>query len=74
LIKYKLSVIIISLSKGGFLARCEQVRATATGNTCGEAVQNLREAVEDLAREYGEPAVFQEISPESEVQVIEVAL
>jgi hypothetical protein len=44
------------------------------GNTCGEAVQNLREAVEDLVREYGEAAVFQEISPESEVQVIEVAL
>jgi len=72
--KYKLSVVIIPLSKGGFLARCEQVRATATGNTCGEAVQNLREAVEDLVREYGEAAVFQEISPESEVQVIEVAL
>jgi len=72
--KYKLSVVITPLSKGGFLARCEQVRATATGNTCGEAVQNLREAVEDLVHEYGEAAVFQGISPESEVQVIEVAL
>ena len=72
--KYKLSVVIIPLSEGGFMARCEQVRATATGNTCDEAIENLREAVEDLVREYGEAAVFQEISPKSEVQVIEVAL
>ncbi len=56
--KYKLSVVIIPLSEGGFLARCEQVRATATGNTCDEAVENLREAVEDLVREYGEAAAF----------------
>ena len=72
--KYKLSVVIIPLSEGGFLARCEQVRATATGNTGEEAVENLRDAVEDLVREYGEAAVFQEISPKSEVKVIEVAL
>lgn len=72
--KYKLSVVIIPLSEGGFMARCEQVRATATGNTSKEAIENLREAVEELVREYGETAVFQEISPESEVQVIEVAL
>jgi predicted RNase H-like HicB family nuclease len=72
--KYKLSAVIIPLSEGGFLARCERVRATATGDTCDEAVRNLREAVEDLVREYGEASVFQEISPDSEVQVIEVAL
>ncbi|MBN1841423.1 MAG: hypothetical protein JW883_03960 [Deltaproteobacteria bacterium] len=72
--KYKLSVVITPLSEGGFMARCERVRATAMGDTCDEAVENLREAVDDLVREYGEVAVFQDISPESEVQVIEVAL
>lgn len=72
--KYKLSVVITPLSEGGFMARCQQVRVTATGNTCKEAVENLREVVENLVREYCEAAVFQEISPEREVHVIEVAL
>ena len=72
--KYKLPVVIIPLSEGGFLARCEQVKATATGNTCDEAMKNIREAIEELIQEYGESAVFQEISPEGDVQVIEVAI
>lgn len=72
--QYKLPVFIIPLHEGGFLARCEQVRATATGNTSEEAIENLREAVEELIQEYGETSVFQEISPKSEMQVIEVAV
>ena len=72
--KYKLPVVIIPLHEGGFLARCEQVKATATGNTCDEATENLREAIEELIKEYGKAAVFQEISPEGEVHVMEVAL
>lgn len=72
--KYKLPVVIIPLKEGGLLARCEQVKATATGNTCDEAMKNLREAIEQLIKEYGEAAVFQDISPEGDVQVIEVAL
>lgn len=72
--KYKLPVIVTPLSGGGFLARCKQVRATATGNTSEEAIENLREAVEEMVQEYGEEAVLREINPKSEVQVIEVAL
>lgn len=72
--KYKLPVIVTPLSEGGFLARCEQLRATATGNTSEEAIDNLREAVEEMVQEYGKEVVFREIGPESEVQVIEVAL
>ena len=71
---YKLPVVLSPLSEGGFLARCELVKATATGNTCDEAIENLREAIEDLIQEYGKSAVFQDISPEGDVQVIEVAI
>ncbi len=71
---YKLPVIIIPLGKDGFLARCEVVKANATGNTCDEAIENLREAIQDLIQEYGEAAVFQDISPDGEVQIIEVAV
>ena len=72
--KYKLPVVISPLTEGGFLARCEQVKATATGNTCNEAMENLREAIEELIQEYSEAVVFQEVGPEDEVHVIEVAV
>jgi len=72
--KYKLPVVIIPFSEGGFLARCEQVKATATGNTRDEAMKNLREAIDELVKEYGEEDVFQEIRPDGDVQVIEMAI
>ena len=72
--KYKLPVVISPLTEGGFLARCEQVKATSTGNTCNEAMENLREAIEELIQEYSEAVVFQEVGPEDEVHVIEVAV
>lgn len=72
--EYKLPVVIIPLREGGFLARCEQVRATATGDTCEEAVENFKEALEDLIQEYGKEAVFQEVSLESKMQMVEVAV
>jgi predicted RNase H-like HicB family nuclease len=62
------------MKEGGFLARCELVRATATGDTAQEATRNLREAIEEMVREFGEDAVFQQVNPEGEVEVIEVAL
>jgi predicted RNase H-like HicB family nuclease len=72
--KYKLPVIIVQSDEGGYIARCEEVRATATGDTPDEAVNNLREAIEEMIKEFGEGAVFQDVIPESEVQVIEVAV
>ncbi|MFC1859652.1 type II toxin-antitoxin system HicB family antitoxin [Thermodesulfobacteriota bacterium] len=71
---YKLPVIITQLEEGVYMARCEEIRATATGDTPDEAVQNLREAIKEMVKEYGENAVFQGVIPESEVQVIEVAI
>jgi len=72
--KYKLPVIIIQSDEGGYIARCEEVRATATGDTPDEAVDNLREAIKEMIAEFGEVSVFQDVTPESEIQVIEVAI
>jgi len=72
--KYKLPVIIIHADEGGYIARCEEVRATATGDTPDEAVNNLREAIKEMIAEFGEVAVFQDVTPEGEIQVIEVAI
>lgn len=71
---YQLPVVVARLKEGGYLARCEEVRASATGDTPEEAIHNLREAIEDMIKEYGQGAVFQDVAPESEVQMIEVAV
>jgi predicted RNase H-like HicB family nuclease len=70
----KIPVIVSPLKEGGYMARCEEIRATATGDTPDEAIQNLREAIDEMIKEYGQNAVFQDLRPESQFQVIEVAV
>jgi predicted RNase H-like HicB family nuclease len=71
---FKLPVIVVPLKEGGYLARCEEIRATATGDNPDEAIHNLREAIDEMVKEYGQSAVFQDITPERQVQVLEVAV
>jgi predicted RNase H-like HicB family nuclease len=72
--KHKSRVIVSPLKEGGFIARCQEVRATAMGDTPDEAMQNMREAINEMITEYGEAAVFQDVVPESQVQLIELAV
>jgi len=71
---FKIPVIVVPLKEGGYMARCEEIRATATGDTPDDAIQNLREAIDEMVREYGQNEVFQDLMPESQVKVIEVAV
>jgi predicted RNase H-like HicB family nuclease len=71
---YQLAVNVTKLREGGYLAHCEEVRASATGDTSEEAMHHLRESIEEMIKEYGQDAVFQDVTPETEVQVIEVAV
>jgi len=71
---YKIAVIVIPLKEGGYLARSEEIRATAMGDTPDDAIHNLREAIDEMIKEYGQNAVFQDVTAESQVQVIEVAV
>jgi predicted RNase H-like HicB family nuclease len=73
-VKHRLSVLLIPLEEGALMARCERVRATATGDTREEAIENLQEAIVELVREYGEKAVFQDLPPGTDPQLIEVAV
>ena len=72
--KYNLPVIVVDLEDGAYMARCEQVRATATGDSRQAAIDHLREAIEETVREFGEGTVFQNVQPETDIQVIEVAV
>jgi predicted RNase H-like HicB family nuclease len=70
----KVPVVVSPLKEGGYMARCEEIRATATGDTPDDAIHNLREAIDEMIKEYGQNEVFQDLMPESQVQVIEVAV
>jgi len=72
--KYKLPVTIIVLENGDYMARCNLVRATATGSTAEEAIKSLHEAIVELVQEFGEKTVFQDVMPNTDLQVLEVAL
>jgi len=66
--------IVAPLREGGYMVRCEEIRTTATGDTSDEATHNLREAIDEMIKEYGPSAAFQDIIPESQAEVIEVAV
>ena len=70
---YKLPVTI-KLCDEEYIAGCEQLRATATGDTPDEALKNLREAIDEMIKEFGREAVFQDISPEVDIRVLEVSV
>lgn len=70
---YKLPVTI-KLYDGEYIARCEPLRATATGNTADEALKNLREAINEMVKEFGHETVFQDISSEVDIRVLEVSI
>jgi len=71
---YKLPITIKPISDKKFMARCEPVRATATGETPEEALHNLQESIQEMVKEFGESIVFQDITPETDVRVIEVSM
>lgn len=73
-LRYKLPVTITFLGEDGFVAHCEPVRATALGDTMEEAMANLREAIAEMVREFGEAKVFEDVNPASDVQVLEFAV
>jgi predicted RNase H-like HicB family nuclease len=70
---YKLPVTI-KLYDREYFARCEPLRATATGDTPDEALKNLRKAIDEMIKEFGREAVFQDINPEVDVRVLEVSV
>jgi predicted RNase H-like HicB family nuclease len=70
---YKLPVTI-KLFEREYIARCELLRATATGDNPDEALKNLKEAIHEMVKEFGREAVFQDINPEVDVQVLEVSV
>ena len=70
---YKLPVTI-KLYDRAYIARCELLRATATGDTSDEALKNLSESIDEMIKEFGREVVFQDISPETEVRVLEVSV
>jgi len=67
-LNYKLPVTMKLCGKE-YIAHCEPLRATATGETPDEALENFKEAIDEMVNEFGREAVFQNITPEVGVRV-----
>jgi len=66
--------VTIKLHNKEYIARCEPVRATATGDTPDEALKNLKEAIDEMVKEFGKALTFQDVNPEADVRVLEVSV
>lgn len=51
-------VIAKDLEEGGFVGTCDELHAVSEGDTFGEMIENMKEAVELAAEECGSPTDF----------------
>lgn len=51
-------VITKDLEEGGFVGRCDELRAVSEGDTYGEIMENMKEAVDLAAEASGNPTDF----------------
>lgn len=51
-------VITKDLEEGGFVGTCDELHAVSEGNTFGEIIENMKEAIELVAEECGSPTAF----------------
>ena len=70
--KYHILVIVQKINDGEYMARAEQVRATAVGETPDEAVDNLREAIDEMVEEYGNDVVFKDVDQSIDYRMVEL--
>ena len=60
IVQKKTYAVIISkdLEEGGFVGTCDELHAVSEGDTFGEIVENMKEAMELAAEESGNPTNF----------------
>ncbi len=51
-------IIAKDLEEGGFVGTCDELHAVSEGDTFGEIVENMKEAMELAAEESGNPTNF----------------
>jgi predicted RNase H-like HicB family nuclease len=70
--KYKLLVTIEKVNDNEYMARAEDVRATAMGDSVEDALDSLRESINLMIDEYGSELVFKGIKESLEYRFVEV--
>lgn len=70
--KFKLLVTIEKVNDNEYMARAEDVRATALGDSVEEAIDSLKESIDLLIEEYGTELVFRGIKESLEYRFVEV--
>jgi len=56
--KYKLLVTIEKVDENEYMARVEDLRATAMGDSAEDALNNLRDSINLMIEEYGTELVY----------------
>jgi len=56
--KYKLLVAIEKVDENEYMARVEDLRATAMGDSAEDALNNLRDSINLMIEEYGTELVY----------------
>ena len=51
-------VLIPDLEEGGFVGTCDELHAVSEGDTFGEVMENMKEAMESAAEERGNTTDF----------------
>ncbi len=70
--KYKLLVTIEKVDENEYMARVEDLRATAMGDSAEDALNNLRDSINLMIEEYGTELVFKGINESLEYRFVEV--
>jgi|GEM_PF-2970140 len=70
--KYKLLVTIEKVDENKYMARVEDLRATAMGDSAEDALNNLRDSINLMIEEYGTELVFKGINESLEYRFVEV--
>ena len=50
-------IVVVEKTEDEYLASCDELRATASGSTEGEAVENLKVAVSELLKHFGHDVI-----------------
>jgi predicted RNase H-like HicB family nuclease len=70
--KYKLLVTIEKVDENEYMARVEDLRATAMGDSAEDALNNLRDSINLMIEEYGIELVFKGVNESLEYRFVEV--
>ena len=70
--KHKILVVLEKIEEEEYMARAEAVKVTAIGDTPEEAIENLRDSINEMVKEFGSELVFKNLDETIDYRLVEV--